>query len=482
MKPKSIITWLPPGILALLCVSVLTLWLSHDPAADLVLRVPGMDGTPERDHASATVQIGEHFTAGPGIAADDMTGSWTRFRGRDFTNVCTADVALSDRWTDGRPEILWSITVGEGHAGAAVYGGRVYLLDYDEDAGQDALRCLSLRDGEEIWRRSYDLRILRNHGMSRTVPAVTERCVVTLGPKCHVMAADAMSGDLLWTIDLVGEYGARVPMWYTGQCPLIEDGVAILAPAGDNVLMLGVDCRTGEVLWETPNPEQLDMSHSSIVPAVIDGVRMYVYSALGGMVGVGADADNRGEILWFVNAWDRSVMAPSPVVFEDGRIFVTAGYGGGSMVLQVARDSHGRFRADILRTIEPSQGLASEQQTPVVYDGYMFGILPNDAGPHRNQLVCVSPDDITDLIWTSGRENRFGLGPYLIADNKLYVLSDDGVLTMLRPGPEGYRELGRRRIMDGHDAWAPMAIADGLLILRDDTRMVCVDLREDSFR
>ncbi|MCA1809077.1 MAG: PQQ-like beta-propeller repeat protein, partial [Lentisphaerae bacterium] len=336
--------------------------------------------------------------------------------------------------------------------------------------------CLSLADGREIWRRAYDVVVRRNHGMSRTVPAVSEKFVVTLGPAGHVMCVDAVTGDFYWGIDLVREYGATIPMWHAGQCPLIVDDVAILAPAGTEVLMMGVDCATGAVLWQTPNTHGLAMSHSSIMPAEFDGIPMFVYAALGGMVGVAAAEEHRGAILWFAPQWDRSVIAPSPLVLPDGRIFVTAGYGGGSMLLQVRRSGE-EFRVATVADFKPNQGLASEQQTPVMHDGHMFGILPNDAGPLRNQLACVHPDDPDNFFWTSGRENRFGLGPYLLADGKLYVLSDDGVLTMLEAGAMGYRELGRRRLLEGHDAWGPLALVQGHLVLRDDTRLMCVDLR-----
>ena len=243
--------------------------------------------------------------------------------------------------------------------------------------------------------------------------------------------------------------------------------------------MMGVDCATGSVLWRTPNPDGLEMSHAAIVPAVIDGVRTFVYAALGGMVGISAEPGRVGELLWVAKAWDRSVIAPTPVVFADGRIFATAGYGAGGMMLKVVREGE-VFRIETLHAFKANQGFASEQQTPVLADGHLFGVLPNDAGPLRNQLVCVSPDDVRTFIWTSGSDRRFGLGPYLLADDKLYALSDDGILTMLQATADGYHELGRKRILDGRDAWGPMAIAGGLLLLRDDTRMVCVDLRREK--
>ncbi len=476
MRTAALLAWLVPALAVLLGVAALERWLTHDPVPDLALHEPGMDGAPERsERAAEVVTIGEHFRRGDGEPAA-IGGVWPQFRGENHENKYAGPTALAGRWEEDQPRILWKIEMGEGHAGPAIRNGRVYVLDYDEESGRDALRCLSLADGREIWRREYDVTVRRNHGMSRTVPAVSERHVVTLGPRGHVMCVDAESGALLWTLDLVREHGAEIPMWYTGQCPLIVDEVAILAPAGDDVLMMGVDGATGAILWQTPNTPGLGMSHSSIMPAQFDGTPMFVYAGLGGMVGVGAEGDHTGEILWHAPQWDRSVMAPAPVVFPDGRVFVTAGYGGGSMMLQVVRDGD-RFRAEPLRTYRPNQGLASEQQTPVLHDGHLFGILPNDAGPLRNQLVCVHPDDPGTFVWTSGRENRFGLGPYLVADDKLYVLSDDGVLVMLQATAQGYRELGRRRLLDGHDAWGPMALVDGRLVLRDDTRMLCVDLR-----
>ena len=54
----------------------------------------------------------------------------------------------------------------------------------------------------------------------------------------------------------------------------------------------------------------------------------------------------------------------------------------------------------------------------VYHDGMLFGILPKDAGPSRNQFVCVDPRDCRTFTWASGKENRFGLGPYMIADGK----------------------------------------------------------------
>ncbi len=419
---------------------------------------------------SENVHIGEHFLRFDGVPGP-ADGDWPRFRGVQADNVATGGVKLLERWPEQGPPVLWSVELGEGYAGPAVSSGRVYVLDYDGQESADALRCFSLADGREIWRRWYRAPVKRNHGMSRTVPAVSGRHVVTLGPRCHVMCADAESGDFRWGLDLERDWGARVPMWHAGQCPLVDDGQAVIAVGGES-LLIGVDCETGQVAWRTPNPRGWKMSHSSVMPMTLAGRKMFVYAALGGLVGVSAEPADRGALLWETDAWNHAVVAPSPVALGDGRIFMTSGYGVGSAMFKVA-EAGGVFSVTQLFRLAKS-AFACEQHSPVFYQGYLYGVLPADAGALRKQAVCMDPDG--KIAWTSGTAERFGLGPFLVADGKLLILDDDGVLTMAEASPKAFRRLARAKILDGKEAWAPLALAGGRLLARDYGRMVCLDL------
>jgi outer membrane protein assembly factor BamB len=64
----------------------------------------------------------------------------------------------------------------------------------------------------------------------------------------------------------------------------------------------------------------------------------------------------------------------------------------------------------------------------------------------------------------------------MIGDGKILALDDHGLLTMARAVPESFEPLAQAKVLDGHDAWGPMALATGRLIVRDLTRMVCLDL------
>ena len=461
-------------VLALTGLILLGWWLQHNPVQHFVEHVPGTDNRPAfASGQQREVQIGAHFERFEGVASA-VEGSWPRFRGADYSNISREVLPLASGWNGGGPPVLWSVDLGEGHAGPVVDGGRVFVLDYDETRRADLLRCFSLDDGREIWQRGYDVYIKRNHGVSRTVPAVADNRVLTIGPKCHVMCVSADSGELKWGIDLVGTFGAEVPLWYTGQCPLIDGSVAVIAVGGSE-LLVGVDMETGEIVWRTPNPRNWKMSHSSVLPYTIHGRRMYLYCAIGGIVGVSAEAGSEGTVLFESTLWDRNVIAPSPVSLGDGRIFVTAGYGGGSMMLRITPEGD-RFAVESLQTLKPDEGLAAEQQTPIYHQGHLFSIMPKDAGPLRNQFVCVHPDDLSKAIWSSGKTERFGLGPYLIADGKFFILSDEGLLTVSEVSTQGYRPLATAQILDGHDAWGPLALVQGRLLARDSRRMVCLDI------
>jgi outer membrane protein assembly factor BamB len=451
-------------------------WFLYNPVKNFTEMVPGLDHRPTGSvSAGDSIIIGEYFTRFDSTFSSSLTGKWPNFRGASFDNINRENIRLIDKSPSGGPKILWEKELGEGHAAAAIYNGRVYLLDYDERRQRDVLHCYGLTDGTELWRRGYSVKIKRNHGMSRTIPAINDKYVVTVGPRCQVMCNDAITGKMMWGMDLVREYRATEPLWYTGQCPVIDNNIAVLA-VGGRALLMGVDCATGKVVWQTPNPDSLKMSHSSIVPMTIAGKKTYVYNSLGGLCGISAEEGDKGKLLWMTRDFSSSVIAPSPVFVGKDRIFVTAGYGAGSGVFRISREGD-NFAVETLQRYKPSEGMASEQQTPIYKDGLVFNIQTKDAGATRNQFICCSPDNFKKTLWTSSADERFGLGPYLIADNKFFIMNDEGELTIARYSTSGFEVLGKITVMKGNDAWGPMAMADGMLIVRDSKKMVCMDIR-----
>jgi outer membrane protein assembly factor BamB len=458
---KYLIPWVIPLILLVGGTAALVAWIHNYQTFQVPMRISGGDKRPQTASPQAAVPIEGILQTSDGRSSPILS-AWPGFRGPDLDAVSKEAAPLLDRFPPDGPKELWRLNLGEGYAGAAVKNGNVYLLDYDMQAQRDVIRCLSLDDGREIWNYSYPVAVKRNHGFSRTVPAVTDKYIVTIGPRCHVVCLDARTGEKKWMIDLVNEYGTKEPLWYAGQCPRIEDGRAILAPAG-SALMIAVDCETGQVLWQTPNPEKWQMTHSSILPITFAGKRTYVYCHSGGVAGVSAED---GGLLWNTDVWKLRINIPTPVDCGDGRIFLSAGYNKGSMMLRLTEDN-GKVIPKVEYELKP-EVFGADQQTPIFYNGYIYGVRPN------GQLVCMDLNG--RILWTSSPESRFALGAYVLADGKLYLLNDHGTLSIIPAVPDGCKLLDRRQVLDGHESWGPPAIAAGRLIIRDLTTMICLDL------
>jgi outer membrane protein assembly factor BamB len=452
-----------PIALALAGLVAIGLWIQHEPDLPLPLRVPGTDESGEsRTAITGNPVLQGRLEPGTGTPAE-LPGFWPQFRGPDRTGVATDSTPLARAWGPGEPRRLWSVEVGEGYAGPAVDRGRVYLMDYLRETQQDALRCLSLADGREIWRFAYPVAIKRNHGMSRAVPTVHGDRVVAMGPKCHVVCLDALSGELLWGLDLVRDHGATVPPWYASQCPLVDGDRVILAPGGKEALLMAVDLATGEVLWKTTNPLGWKMTHSSIAVVEAHGQRQFVYCASGGVVGV--DAED-GRLLWQTTDWRISIAnIPTPVPVPGDRLFLSGGYNAGSLMLRLTA-ANGAIQPVIEFRLSAAE-FGATQHTPILDRDRLYGIHPD--GP----LVCLDLEGRT--VWSSTPVS-FGLGPLLMADGLLFAMDDSGTLTLAEATADGFRQLAQSQVLDGREAWGPLALAGGRLLARDLTRMVCLDV------
>lgn len=457
-------------------------WLFKTEPLALSERVPGMDERPKTEKKSDSVIIGQYFDTLSTMDAV-VAGDWPRFRGSGFDNINKDTTRLAENWDTTGPAILWKNTLGEGYAGPVVHNGRVYLLDYNERKKADALRCFSLSSGKELWRRWYNVDLKRNHGYSRTIPAVTDKFVVTVGPRSHVMCVDPVTGKMFWSIDLEKEYGIKgtekgriTPDFYSGQCPLIDDGVAVIAPGG-KALMIGVDCLTGKVLWKTPNKDSLRMSHGSIIPMSFYGKKMYVYNAVGGVCGVSAEKENLGKLMWTTTEWSPATTAASPLYLGNNEIAVFGSYGAGGARIAISNTGSG-YTATVKEQHKATDGLASDQQTPILIGNFIWSVLPENAGPLKKQLVCYNKADLLKAVWSSGKENRFGrgLGPYIVSGDKLYLLDDDGKLYFFRIKDSSVTLIASHKILKGVEAWGPMAIAGKYLIMRDARNLLCLNI------
>jgi len=204
--------------------------------------------------------------------------------------------------------------------------------------------------------------------------------------------------------------------------------------------------------------------------ATLAGTRQYVYNNLFGTVGVDA-AD--GSLLWHHPFKFNVAVAPSPLPLDDDRVLITAGYDAGGAILRIGHDGDSWHVEEVVAL--PPRLWNSEIHTPIFHDGHIFSV----GRLKRGLLTCL--DDEGRLVWTSEGASAFEMGGYLLADGMLFVLEGKtGVLRLVEATPEGYRELAKAQVLSGHDVWGPPALSDGKLVVRDMSRMVCLDVAGGS--
>ena len=162
-----------------------------------------------------------------------------------------------------------------------------------------------------------------------------------------------------------------------------------LATGGD-ALVVAFDQATGKEVWRSPNPGKDLMSHSSLMPATIGGVKQYLYLTMNKVVGIAA-AD--GQILWSSPFTAKMAACPSPVSIGDGRIFVTSGYEAGSAMYQVQKGASG-FTVQKLYDLTSMQ-FNSEVHTPILYQNHLFAV----GSKTRGRFTCLGLDG--KVVWQS---------------------------------------------------------------------------------
>jgi outer membrane protein assembly factor BamB len=200
---------------------------------------------------------------------------------------------------------------------------------------------------------------------------------------------------------------------------------------------------------------------------------------------VGIDPDT-GKILWKyppgkggdpAKAWKPDIPIPSPLSLGDGRFFLTEGYSAGSVMIKVTKSGDTWDVAEVYKT----KACGAQIHLPLLIDGYLY--INSNSNDRREGLLCLRPDD-GKVMWQTNKSPSFERGNLIYADGVIYIMegappkgSPSGMLRIVQPSPEGYKQLAEAKLLEGENIWSPMAISDGLLFCRDQKQMKCVDIR-----
>lgn len=429
------------------------------------------------------------------LALPTFASNWPHFAGPDRLAI-SQEKGLNLDWGKDGPPILWSLDLDEGFGGAAIVGEEVFFLD--RILGEtDQLRCVSLKDGKEIWTFEFEHAGRLPHPGSRGVPTVEEDAVYFTSGMSHVHRINRTTHKADWTVDIATTYEATPPKWGWAQSPLVIGDVLIAAPMSPTVGLVGLDKVTGEEVWRT---EPIGDSHSTPTVLTLDGVEQVVFISrlIGEDTGVVMSVEPKsGKALWKTNEYFNKIPIPFATKIDEERVYMTGGYECGSAMLQV---KHRDQSWQVSKLWEIEEG--TQMHPPFLIDGYLY-FLANENANHKGEkretggLACMDLNG--KIIWNSGDKPFMGRGASLLVDGKILIQDGEtGYLRVIEPSPEGYKELaeadifgkraeveeqiaaqeGRKTIkLPDFRLWSPMALSQGRLIMRGQKEMKCVDLR-----
>ena len=395
----------------------------------------------------------------PAATTNGARGTWPDFRGSNRDGQYT-ESPIKLRWPRTGLPLLWRRPIGGGYASFVVANNRAFTIE--QRGPQEVVTAYDLATGRELWAHGWDeeFREVMGGDGPRATPTYHEGRIYALGARGELRALNAVNGALAWRVNINRDNGTGTLNWGMAASPLVVDDKVIVLPGGPTHgrSVVAYHKLDGTAIWRALNDQQ---SYTSPMLVTLGGVRQILVVSATRAIGLTVEA---GELLWEY-PWgnDNAINVAQPIVFTHGRserVFLSAGYGAGSAVFEVAK-ANDTFHT---RTIWKTQRMSNKFTSSVLRDGYIYGL-------DESILACV--DATTgDVKWKGG---RYGYGQVLIAGEHLIVLSELGDVALVRATPQRHMELARFPAIRGK-TWNHPVIVDGVLLVRNLREMAAFEI------
>jgi outer membrane protein assembly factor BamB len=345
---------------------------------------------------------------------------------------------------------LWTRPLGEGFSSVAVSGNRV--IAFHRPGAEEIIESIDAATGKTQWKHAYPSGYRDDFGFSegpRATPTIDAGRVFTYGAEGTLTCVRLDTGKRVWQIDARREYGVRKEFFGAACNPLISGDRVLMNIGGANGAgIVAIDKLTGKTLWKALSSES---GYASPVLATIAGAAHTLFFTRDGLV----DADPATGKIRFEHRWrsrsQASVNAATPVV-NGSQVFITASYGTGAALLDLARLPPGTIWSN-------DESLSAHYATPVVRDGYLYGF-------HGRQEMG---QELRAVEWATGKVmwSVPGLraGTVTLAGADLFVLTESGELQIAPASPRAFKASRKVRVAEGLVRAYP-ALAGGVLYVR----------------
>jgi outer membrane protein assembly factor BamB len=436
------------------------------------------------------------FAVTIGAIAED----WPRFLG-PRGDATSREGGLTESFPAEGPPRVFSQEIGTGYAAPSVRGPLLVL--HHRLGNEEIVAAMDRYNGKPVWTHRYPSHYRDPFGYNngpRCTPLLTTNRCYTFGAEGLLLCLDLTTGKEVWRRDTHRDFNVPQAFFGVGSTPLLEDGLLITMVGGQpDAGVVAFDAGTGRTVWanvgaKTWNGEPMigwrgertvawqehwkQASYASPVAATVQGRRMVFCLMRQGLVAVDPKTGEELFSRWFRATVNESVNAANPVVIGNDVHCSAAYYGVGGFLLRV-RPDHCSFD-----TVWANRSLEVHWMTPVHQDGFLYAFSGRNEPDAFFRCVDFKTGEVRwqrDERWakySSKQPPVYGRGSIVLADGKLIVLGEGGLLGLFRADPAKPVELARWQVPELHyPCWAAPVLSEGRVYLRSEDRLVCLDLR-----
>jgi len=457
------------------------------------------------------------LVAASALLAED----WPRFLGPRGDNT-SLETGLLDKFPTKGVPVIWEKKIGTGYSAPSVRDGQLVL--HHRLGGEEVVESFDAATGKAGWRYAYPSSYTDPYGYNngpRCTPLITSNRCYTFGAEGKLLCLDRLTGKLVWQRDTAKDWNVPEAFFGVGSTPLLEgDNLIVMVGGQPNVGVVSLDARSGKTIWENVGRTnwngvvtigwraerpyewtgvEKQASYSSPVAATIHGQRHLFCLTRQGLVSLNPTNGEINFSRWFQSFANDSVNAMEPVVHDDLVLVSAAYYRVGAVLLRIKpdgksfeevwripqhpmdardRDEEGRWKQPLLEI---------HWNTPVMRDGFLYAFSGRNEPDATFRCVEFNTGK---LMWS--RDERwaghpppnshaqppvFGRGSAILADGKLIVIGEGGLLGLFKPNAKECEEISRWQVPSLHfPCWAAPVLTNKRLYLRSEDHLVCLNL------
>ena len=396
------------------------------------------------------------------VALSAFGADWPQWRG-DSRRDHSPDKGLLAQWPQEGPKQVWSFNnAGSGYAGFAIAKDSLFTMGLRD--GMEFLIAVNASTGKELWSSSAGQKYPNGWGDGpRMTPTVDGDRVFAIGGQGLLICVEAKNGKLIWSKNLVTDLGGQLQDWGYTESPLVVGDIVICTPGGPQGTLAGLDKSSGAVRWRTSGLTD-KAQYSSPILIQHEGQPQVVQLVMNRFFGV---SPKDGSVLWKKDFPGRVAVIPTPI-YEDGIVYVTAGYGVGCEAVRLGTNNS-------IAPLYSNKVMKNHHGGVVCVDGYLYG--------HSDGAGWVCQELKTGKeIWS---HKGFGKGSVTYADGKLICLDErNGDVALVEASTQGWKELSRfklaplssKRSPQG-GIWPHPVVVNGRLYLRDQELLHCFNVK-----